>query len=310
MLVEFKGVNKRYGDVLAVDNVNLEIQEGEIFGLLGPNGAGKTTTINMLMGLAKVDGGTITIFGKKANGHNGEVKQHIGIVPQDLAIYEDLTAAENVEFFGKLFGLGGSLLKERVAQALEFTGLSDKARQYPKKFSGGMKRRLNIACAIVHQPRLIVMDEPTVGIDPQSRNHILESVRALNKQGSTIIYTSHYMEEVEAICTRIAIMDKGRVIARGTKDELKDLVSTEETITLEVANITYTLVDQLKKLPGVKECSLSEGKLSVIVTKGSQVTGRIIDCLTAAGSEINSLNMEKTTLESVFLTLTGRTLRD
>jgi len=310
MLVQMKNLVKRYGDNLAVDNVNLGIAEGEIFGLLGPNGAGKTTTINMLIGLTKVDGGEITIFGKKVNGNREDVSKHIGIVPQELAIYEDLTAAENIAFFGKLYGLRGNKLNEQVDQALEFTGLADKRKQFPKKFSGGMKRRLNIACAIVHQPRLIIMDEPTVGIDPQSRNHILSSVSQLHKQGATIIYTSHYMEEVEELCSRVAIMDQGRVIALGSKEELKELVSTEDTIVVELSNVNYTLVDEVKKISGVKDCALKDTSLTVQVAKNSPIIGRIVDVITGAGSEVITLSAERPTLESVFLTLTGKTLRD
>lgn len=310
MLVQMKNLVKRYGDNLAVDNVNLEISEGEIFGLLGPNGAGKTTTINMLTGLTRVDGGEINIFGKKVNGNREEVSKHIGIVPQELAIYEDLTAAENLTFFGKLYGLKGSYLKEQVDKALEFTGLSDKRKQFPKKFSGGMKRRLNIACAIVHTPKLIIMDEPTVGIDPQSRNHILASVMDLHKQGSTIIYTSHYMEEVEELCSRVAIMDQGRVIALGSKEELKELVSSEDTIVIEVSNVNFTLVDEIKKISGVKDCFPNDNVLSLQVEKNSPVIGRIVDVISAAGAEVINLSAERPTLESVFLTLTGKTLRD
>lgn len=310
MLVETKNLVKRYGDVLAVDNVNLQIAEGEIFGLLGPNGAGKTTTINMLIGLTKVDGGEISIFGKKVNGNREDVSRHIGIVPQELAIYTDLTAAENIAYFGKLYGLRGKLLQERVSQALEFTGLADKSKILPKKFSGGMKRRLNIACAIVHQPKLIIMDEPTVGIDPQSRNHILSSVLELHRQGSTIIYTSHYMEEVEELCSRVAIMDEGRIIAQGTKEELKELVSFEDRIVVELSNVNFTLTDEIKKTGGVTDCILSENTLTIHMAKNSRIIGSVVDVITAAGAEVLNLSAEKPTLESVFLTLTGKKLRD
>ncbi|HOC07048.1 MAG: ABC transporter ATP-binding protein [Bacillota bacterium] len=310
MLVEMKNLVKRYGNNLAVDNVNLEIAEGEVFGLLGPNGAGKTTIINMLLGLTKVDGGEIIIFGKRVNGNREDVSKHIGIVPQELAIYEDLTAAENVAFFGRLYGLKGKLLQQRVAEALAFTGLSDKRKEFPKKFSGGMKRRLNIACALMHRPRLIIMDEPTVGIDPQSRNHILSSVEDLHQQGSTIIYTSHYMEEVEELCTRIAIMDQGRVIALGSKEELKELVSSEERIVVELAGVNYTVVDEVRKISGVKDCILTDSTLTVLASKRPSLISSIVDAITSAGAEVISLSAEKPTLESVFLTLTGKTLRD
>jgi len=310
MLVEMKDLVKRYQDVPAVDHVSLEIREGEIFGLLGPNGAGKTTTLNMLIGLTKMDGGSIKIFGKNLEDSAGEIKKQIGIVPQEIAIYEDLTAAENVAFFGRLYGLRGSLLKERIDEALAFAGLEEKKKQYPRKFSGGMKRRLNIACAVMHRPRLIIMDEPTVGIDPQSRKHILDSVLKLHDSGSTVLYTSHYMEEAEELCTRIAIMDQGRIIAQGTKDELKELVSSEERIMIELSAANYTLVEQIKKVSGVRECAIEGKTLTVIAAKNGRIISRLIELITATGSEIISLNVEKITLENVFLTLTGKTLRD
>ncbi len=310
MIVKTTDLVKRYEDTLAVDHVNLGISQGEIFGLLGPNGAGKTTTINMLVGLTSPDGGQVAIFGKEANGHNNEVRRNVGIVPQELAIYEDLTARENVTFFARLYGLRGEKLKAQVTQALEFTGLADREKQFPKKFSGGMKRRLNIACAIAHQPKLIIMDEPTVGIDPQSRNHILDSVRLLNQQGATVLYTSHYMEEVEELCTRVAIMDQGRVIAQGTKEDLKALVAEEERIVIDLSTVNYTLVDELKALSGVKEAAIADNTVTLLATKNTVSIGRVVDVINAAGSDVLSLNVEKPTLESVFLTLTGKKLRD
>ncbi len=310
MIVEVKNLVKRYKDVLAVDNVNLAIEEGEIFGLLGPNGAGKTTTISILTGLVRSDSGEIKIFDKSLSTNEMEVKRQFGIVPQDIAVFEDLTAWENLNYFGSLYGLRGSLLKERIEEALEFTGLSENRKKYPKKFSGGMKRRLNIACAIVHRPKLIILDEPTVGIDPQSRNHILNSIKKLNQMGSTIIYTSHYMEEVDEICSKIVIMDHGRVIAKGTKDELKTLVAVNEKVKIDLSTVNFTLIENLKKIQGVMECSIDGNSLTVISKKQSKNLGKIIDCVSDADSEIISLNVEKPTLESVFLTLTGRKLRD
>lgn len=218
-VLEINNLTKKFGDFVAVDNMSLSIEEGEIFGLLGANGAGKSTTINMISGLFRSNEGEVLILGKNIGAFRKHAKMNIGIVPQDLAIYEDLTAYENVKFFAGLYGLRGSLLQERVEEALQFVGLGDKHKSFPKNFSGGMKRRLNIACAIAHRPKLIIMDEPTVGIDPHSRNYILQSVKKLNDMGSTIIYTSHYMEEVEEICTRIAIVDHGKIIAEGTKEQ-------------------------------------------------------------------------------------------
>ena len=310
MILSIENLVKRYGDFLALDNVNMKIEEGEIVGLLGPNGAGKTTTINTILGLSKIDSGEIKVFGKNLKESEIEIKRNIGIVPQEIAIYDDLTAYENVSYFGSLYGIRGSLLKERSLEALSFTGLIDKEKDFPKKFSGGMKRRLNIACAIVHHPKLIIMDEPTVGIDPQSRKRILNSVKELNKMGSTVIYTSHYMEEVEEICTNIIIMDLGRVIAKGTKEELKDLVAVEEKVKIEVSSLSFTLIEKIKGIDGVKECNIEGNELFIISKKGSGNLGKIIDAIVGSGSEVVSVNMEKPTLESVFLTLTGKKLRD
>lgn len=310
MIIEIKNLIKRYKDFLAVDNVNLAIKEGEIFGLLGPNGAGKTTTINTIVGLTKIDSGEIKIFGKNLKQHELEIKKNMGVVPQDLAIFGELTAYENVTFFGKLYGLKGEDLKDKVEQALNFTGLWERRKDFPKNYSGGMKRRLNIACAIVHQPKIIIMDEPTVGIDPQSRNHILQSVKELNRLGSTIIYTSHYMEEVEELCTNISIMDHGKVIAGGSKEELKALISSQDKISIEVASVNYILMDNIKKLPGVRDCSNEGNTVKVISDKNSKNLSNIIDIINSNDSEILSINIEKPTLEGVFLTLTGRNLRD
>lgn len=228
MLVEIKNLVKEYKDFRAVDIEKLDVKEGEVFGFLGPNGAGKTTTISILSGLYSKYQGDVKIFGKSIKDDPIFIKKNMGVVPQDLAIIDDLTAEENVSFFGELYGLRGSDLKKAVKETLEFVGLWDRKKDFPNKFSGGMKRRLNIACAIVHKPKLIILDEPTVGIDPQSRNNILETIKKLNEQGSTIIYTSHYMEEVEAICTDVCIVDKGKIIARGNIEALKDLVEHED----------------------------------------------------------------------------------
>lgn len=310
MIVEIKNLVKRYKDFIAVDNLSLSIKEGEIFGLLGPNGAGKTTTINTILGLSKKDSGEVKIFGKSMDKSEGEIKRNTGIVPQNIALFNDLKAYENVEFFGRLYGLRGRLLKERVEEALEFTGLLDRKNDYPLKYSGGMQRRLNIACAIVHKPKLIIMDEPTVGIDPQSRNHILNSVRRMNESGSTVIYTSHYMEEVEELCTDIAIMDHGKVIAKGTKEHLKSLVEKEEKLTVTLSNVNYTMVEQIRKISGVIDCELGDRKLTVTSQNGSKNLSRIIDSINNSNSEILGIDVDKPSLEGVFLTLTGKKLRD
>jgi len=310
MILEVRNLIKRYGNILAVDNISFSIKEGEIFGLLGPNGAGKTTAIETIIGIRNADKGEIYIFGKDMKKYGSEIKRHIGIVPQDIAIYPDLTAYENVEFFGRLYDIKGSLLKSRVEEVLEFTGLSDKRKQQAKKFSGGMKRRLNIACALVHRPKLIIMDEPTVGIDPQSRKHIIESVKKMRDEGSTIIYTSHYMEEVEELCTDIAIMDYGRIIARGSKEELKAFVEVEEKTVIALDGINYTLVERIKGIDSVTDCIAEGNVITVISKKGTNSLNKIIQCIIDSGYKIVSLKSEKPDLETVFLTLTGRKLRD
>jgi len=310
MILEVKNLIKRYGDVLAVDNISFSIKEGEIFGLLGPNGAGKTTVIETVMGIRNADKGDIHIFGKDIKKNASEIKRHIGIVPQDIAIYPDLTAYENVEFFGRLYDLKGSLLRSRVEEALEFTGLIDKRKQKARDFSGGMKRRLNIACALIHKPRLLIMDEPTVGIDPQSRNHIMESVRKMREEGTTIIYTSHYMEEVEQLCSYIAIMDHGKIIARGTKEELKAFVAVEDKTVIILDGVNYTVVERIKRVDNVIDCSVEGNVITVISKKGTNNLNNIIQCIIDSGNQIVSVTSEKPDLETVFLTLTGRTLRD
>ncbi len=303
-------VVKRYDSKLTVDHVNVSIQEGEIFGLLGPNGAGKSTTISMICGLLKMDGGDIVIDGLSVASHALEVKRRIGLVPQDLALYNTMTAAENVTFFGRLYGLRGKLLKERVEEALTFTGLSDRAKEKPATFSGGMKRRLNIACAIMHRPKLIIMDEPTVGIDPQSRNHILESVKELNRLGSIGIYTSHYMEEVAAICDRVAIMDKGHIIACGTEKELRERVAKEEKIVIKATNITPELINELNLHPRITRVESKEGFIEMYLPASQGELQDILYIFAKHEGIIGSLNIEEPDLETLFLSLTGRTLRD
>ncbi|MEK5490549.1 ABC transporter ATP-binding protein [Paenibacillus sp. FSL R7-0297] len=303
-------VVKRYDSKLIVDHVNFSLQEGEIFGLLGPNGAGKSTTISMICGLLKADSGEILIDGLSVREKPLEVKKRIGLVPQELALYENMSAAENVSFFGKLYGLRGKLLKERIQEALEFTGLSDRAREKPSTFSGGMKRRLNIACAIMHRPRLIIMDEPTVGIDPQSRNHILESVKTLNKLGSTIIYTSHYMEEVAAVCDRVAIMDKGHIIACGTESELRERVAHEEKIVVKAANITPALINELSRHPRISRVEAVQDAVELYLPSSQSELQDILFIFAKHEGVIASLNIEEPDLETLFLSLTGRTLRD
>lgn len=309
-IVKIQELTKKFGDFTAVDNIDLVIKEGEIYGLLGPNGAGKSTTINMICGLLSITKGSIKILGKDSKKDAYFTKSNIGVVPQDIAVYEDLTCFENVKFFGSLYGLRGEVLKKKVEEALEFVGLSDKHKSFPAQFSGGMKRRLNIACALVHRPKLIIMDEPTVGIDPQSRNHILQSVKRLNELGCTIIYTSHYMEEVEQICSNISIIDHGKVIAEGTKDELKAIVSDKNTVDVTVSNIEGISEESLKKINGVTGIVIDENKVKIDSVKEVHNLDKIILYFTDNNIAIKNVESKVPDLETVFLTLTGRKLRD
>lgn len=309
-ILEIDRLTKKFGDFIAVDQVTLSIREGEIFGFLGANGAGKSTTIHMIASLLRITKGEIRLLGKDISKHAKFAKANLGIVPQEIAIYEDMTAYENVHFFAGLYGLRGSELKARTVEALEFVGLGDKHASYPNNFSGGMKRRLNIACAIAHRPKLLIMDEPTVGIDPQSRNHILNSVKKLNEMGCTIIYTSHYMEEVEEICTRVAIIDHGKIIADGTKKELKAIVTHQKNIWIEVRSAENADAEKLREIAGVNEVVIEDRVIKFSSDAEVNNLNQIIQQLIAARIEIRSVEEQEPNLESVFLTLTGRSLRD
>ena len=309
-LVSMKNVVKSYGSKLSVDHLQLDIEEGDIFGLLGPNGAGKSTAIKMMCGLLKIDSGEVTVCGISVATNPLEVKKNIGLVPQDLAIYENLSAKENVTFFAKLHGLRGRLLSERVEEALSFVGLQDRQQERPQTFSGGMKRRLNIACAIMHRPKLIIMDEPTVGIDPQSRNHILDAVKQLNRMGSTIIYTSHYMEEVESLCSRVGIIDHGRLIACGTTEELRKQVSQEEKLTVEVVQLKQSTVEELRMHARIKKVLVNENTIEMYLESVQPILQDILFILSKHQVAIHSLTRVEPDLETLFLSLTGRTLRD
>ncbi|GGG89743.1 ABC transporter ATP-binding protein [Paenibacillus radicis (ex Gao et al. 2016)] len=310
--VKFRDVVKKYDTILTVNHLNFDIAEGEVFGLLGPNGAGKSTTIEMLAGLLEINSGDITVDGFSIRKQPLEVKKRIGIVPQELAIYEGLSARDNVTFFARLYGLSGKLLKERVDEALRFVGLLERAKDLPSTFSGGMKRRLNIACAIMHRPKLIVMDEPTVGIDPQSRNHILESVRELNRLGSTIIYTSHYMEEIEALCSRIGIMDEGKLIAIGTKEQLKKQSGQEERLVFEVERSNAQALSEMTEHPAVKRCEeqAEDKTIEVVVKDSPSVLQDLLFILQKHGIGLRKITRVEPNLETLFLQMTGRKLRD
>ncbi|MFL0267280.1 ABC transporter ATP-binding protein [Candidatus Clostridium radicumherbarum] len=309
-ILQIEGLVKMFGDVAAVDKVNFSIEEGEIFGLLGPNGAGKSTIINIIAGLLNMNSGSIEVLGQNISKHGIDIKRNLGVVPQDIAIYEDLSAFENVKFFASLYGLKGKELRERAEEALDFVGLKDKLKGLPNAFSGGMKRRLNIACAIAHRPKLIIMDEPTVGIDPQSRNHILQSVKRLNEMGCTIIYTSHYMEEVEEICTMVAIMDHGKVIAEGTKEELKSIITDSNTVAITVSDASKVREEKLKEIQGVKTVEIDENTIKISSEKELNNLDKLILYFTSNKINIKNIESKVPDLETVFLTLTGRKLRD
>lgn len=309
-VVKIQELTKKFGDTTAVDNAGLEIGEGEIYGLLGPNGAGKSTIINIICGLLPMDKGRVEILGQDITRASNFAKKNIGIVPQDIAIYEDLTAFENVRFFAGLYGLRGKELKARVDEALQFVGLNDKGNGYPAEYSGGMKRRLNIACAIAHRPKLMIMDEPTVGIDPQSRNHILQSVQKLNEMGCTIIYTSHYMEEVEEICTRISIIDHGKIIAEGTKEELEAIITDTKTVLITVDSMARVNESELKEINGVLSIEINENTIKINNSKEVNNLDKIILYFTSANISIRNVESKTPDLETVFLTLTGRKLRN
>ncbi len=309
-IIETSKLVKKYKDTVAVDGIDLAVKEGEIFGLLGPNGAGKSTFIGTLVGTLKVTEGSVHIFGKDISKEGASIKQDMGYVPQDLAFFEKLSAYDNVLYWGRLYGLRGAELKKAAQEALEFTGLWDRRKEQSEKFSGGMKRRLNIACAIVHKPKLLFMDEPTVGVDPQSRNNILDTIKDLNRNGTTVIYTSHYMEEVEAICDRVGIMDFGKVIALGTIDELISAHVTDERATVEVEDIDLQTIEAIKRIDGVTSCERENKVLTLHVNPGSITMMQLLEQLIAKKLDIKAVNIEKPNLETVFLLLTGKKLRD
>ena len=309
IVATLRDVVKRFGSTLALDHVDFEIRRGEILGLLGPNGAGKTTAIRALAGLIGIDAGSVEVFGARQRPGVMDLKRRIGLVTQEITVFDDLSARENLQFFGGLYGLRGKVLEDRITETLEFVGLADNADKRVKRHSGGMKRRLNVACALTHRPELLIMDEPTVGIDPQSRNHILEQVRTLSAKGTTIVYTSHYMEEVEAIASRALIMDQGHIIAGGTVDELVARIPYEEHVTLEVGEPTPAVEEEIGRIAGVKQVTREGMALHVVSGAGSKNLDRIIAAARTAGG-VRSIRSDKPTLEDVFLTLTGKKLRD
>ena len=309
-IVHIENLVKRYGELTALNHLNLDIKEGEIFGLLGPNGSGKTTAINCMLSLLKYEKGQIEIFGEPMRPDNYQVKKQIGIVLQNVAVFDELTVQENIDYFCGLYIGDKKKRKELVENAIHFVGLEDYRKMRPKKLSGGLLRRLNIACGIAHKPRLIILDEPTVAVDPQSRNKILEGIKQLNEQGSTIIYTSHYMEEVEQICTRVAIMDHGRIIASGTKDELKQMIKTGETITIEAVILEENNLQEIRELEHVFDIQYRNQILTVRCTRARHNLIRILNYLQNQDIAFGRVFSEMPTLNDVFLEITGKQLRD
>jgi ABC-2 type transport system ATP-binding protein len=307
-MLEADNLSKRYGNVVALDNVSLQVAEGEMFGLLGPNGAGKTTLLSILAALLRPTTGDVRLLGQPLRLEDKATRRNIGIVPQELALYGELTAAENLTFFGRLYGLAGDHLRRRVAEVLELVGLQERAHERARTFSGGMQRRLNLGLGLVHGPRLLLLDEPTTGVDPQSRNHIFEGVRRLNAAGLTVVYTSHYMEEVQALCPRIGIIDHGRLIACDTLEGL--LRQLDGVIRFRVGRVTPELRDSLKKLPGANLVEREGQALELQSQNGKGTLVQLLAVLNRLEVELTSLETEEPNLERVFLHLTGRALRD
>ena len=303
-------VVRRFGDLVAVDGVSFAIAPGETYGLLGPNGAGKTTTISVIAGLLPADAGTVTLVGRPVGPRHTDVKRHVGLVPQDLAIYPELSARENLVFFGRLQGMGGRALTTRVDEVLEIVGLADRAKDATKEYSGGMKRRLNIGIGLLHHPTLLILDEPTVGVDPQSRNAILESVETLSHEGMAVLYTTHYMEEAERLCDRIAIIDSGRIQAEGTRAELIGMTGELDQIRLTGAGEVAAAAAAVLALPAVQQADADRHSVLLTVRDAPTAVAQIVTAATKAGMTLDDVEISRPNLESVFLQLTGKALRD
>jgi ABC-2 type transport system ATP-binding protein len=308
--IEVDHLKKSFGDFQAVQDASFHADSGEVLSLLGPNGAGKSTTISMLSGLLAPTGGDACIMGHSVVREPELAKKSLGVVPQDIALYPDLSARENLVFWGKMYGLRGAALKSRVDEVLEVIGLADRQKDHVGKFSGGMKRRVNIGAALLHKPAVVIMDEPTVGIDPQSRRHILDNVKELNQNGMTVLYTTHYMEEAAELSHHIAIMDQGQVIAYGTHDELIKMVGEQTRIDLGLNTVAEKVLDAWRSAEGVSQIDATDGKVTALVDDSNRVLPRLFDAASRAGVRITSVDIQEPNLETVFLHLTGRALRD
>lgn len=309
-MLKVENLYKNFGNIRAVDGISFEVKRGEVFGLLGPNGAGKSTTISIISTLLPPTKGEVFFEGESIFKNPGNLRQRLGIVPQDIALYPTLTGYENLRFWGNLYGLKGPELKERIYEVADIIGLNERLKDKVEKYSGGMKRRLNIGAALLHKPDLLIMDEPTVGIDPQSRSHILETVLKLNAQGMTIIYTTHYMEEAEELCSRICIMDEGKIIASGTKQELVELVKERTRINIKLDNISDNMPQVFKEITGVLDAAILDDTVTLFGENGDILLAEIISKVLEEKSKIQSIDIHKPDLEAVFLHLTGKALRD
>ena len=309
-VIEVKNLTKEYKKLKAVNDLSFDVYEGEILGLLGPNGSGKSTTINCILALLNYQKGTIKIFDKLMNPTSYDLKRNIGVIFQDIAIFDELNVYDNIDYFCGLYISDKNIRKKYVMDAINLVGLEDFKKFYPKELSGGLLRRLNIACGIAHKPKLIFLDEPTVAVDPQSRNNILDGIKKLREMGATIIYTTHYMEEVEVLCDRIIILDKGSILAEGTSDELKNLTKVEEKVTVEVSELKDKYLEEIKKLKNVDNATYTNNNLVIVYKKGKNNLQILIDYLNSKKIKYNKIFSERPTLNDVFLELTGKELRD
>lgn len=309
-IIEVKNLTKEYKKIKAVDNLSFDVKEGEILGLLGPNGSGKSTTINCILSLLNYQNGDIKVFGEEMNPDSYSIKSKIGVIFQEVAVFEELTVYENIDYFCGLYISDKVTRSKYVEDAIDFVGLNEFKKFYPKQLSGGLLRRLNIACGIAHKPKLIFLDEPTVAVDPQSRNNILDGIKRLRDNGATILYTTHYMEEVEMLCDRIIILNKGKIIAQGTSDELKGLANIEEKITVEINDIDDKLLDEINNFKNVCDVSLNINVLQITYKKGKNNLGELMEYLKNKKVTYNKIFSERPTLNDVFLELTGKELRD
>lgn len=309
-IIEIKNLSKEYKKLKAIDDLSFEVHEGEILGLLGPNGSGKSTTINCILSLLNFGNGSIKIFGKEMSPNSYDIKAKIGVVFQDVAVFEELTVYDNIDYFCGLYIKDKNTRKQYIEEAINLVGLEEFRKFYPKQLSGGLLRRLNIACGIAHKPKLIFLDEPTVAVDPQSRNNILDGIKKLRENGVTIVYTTHYMEEVEILCDRIIILDKGKILASGTSDELKEFAKIEEKVTVEVNNLEQKYIDEIKKFENVEEVAYNNNILLITYKKGKNNLVELMDYLKRENVKYNKIYSERPTLNDVFLELTGKELRD